>query len=346
MSFFQKPHKRYNPLTGEWILVSPHRISRPWQGKVEELPPDTRPEHDPKCYLCPGNTRAGGHQNPEYTESFVFVNDFSALLPEVAPETYNIENLLMAHSESGECRVICYSPKHNLTLAEMTQAEVRKVVTLWIDQFKELSARPDINYVQIFENKGAIMGCSNPHPHGQIWSTQTIPLEPEKEELHQSIYAEQNPGKCLLCSVLETELKQKERIVVENDTWVALVPFWAKWPFETLVLPKQHHRQLPELSENEQHGLADILSRMTIKYDNLFKVSFPYTMGFHNAPCDGKDYPAWHLHLHFYPPLLRSATVQKFMVGFEMLANPQRDITPESAAQQLRELPEIHYRLK
>jgi len=344
VTFFQTPHKRYNPLTGEWVLVSPHRLQRPWQGKVESRTPENRPVYDPQCYLCPGNQRAGGKQNPAYTENFIFQNDFAALLPESGSQDFNEAGILVAHSEKGICRVLCYSPRHDLTMAEMEEDNIHRVIGLWREQYQELGDNKDISYVQIFENKGAIMGCSNPHPHGQIWATQTIPLEPEKELIHQKKHYEEHSCQCLLCQYLQAELHLKDRLVFENDAWVVLVPFWAKWPFETMVLPKRHLAHLGQMTEIENKGLANALKVLTTQYDNLFEVSFPYTMGFHNQPVDGKEYPFWHLHLHFYPPLLRSATVQKFMVGFEMLATPQRDITAESAAERIRTMPLVHYR--
>ncbi len=343
MDLLNTSHKRYNALTGEWILVSPHRLQRPWQGKVEDLPPDTRPAYDTKCYLCPGNERAGGHRNPGYTGTFVFTNDFSALLPDAAPGSMDRDGLLVARSERGLCRVICFSPRHDLTMPDLSPADIRGVVDVWAAETAELAARPDIGYVQVFENKGAIMGCSNPHPHGQIWATETMPVEPDKEDRMQAAFLAGRGGD-LLGAVLDAEIAAGERIVCRNDEWVALVPFWAKWPFETMVVPVRRFASLPQLDDAARDGLADVLRRLTARYDNLFRVSFPYTMGFHQAPADGADHPHWRLHAHFYPPLLRSATVQKFMVGFEMLATPQRDITAEGAAARLRELDETPLR--
>lgn len=343
MSLFDTSHKRFNPLTGEWIMVSPHRLKRPWQGKVESSGQETRPAYDPQCYLCPGNPRAAGAQTPQYTGTYVFTNDFSALLPDSPFETRDENGLMVAHTENGICRVICFSPRHDLTLAQMDREGIREVVTVWTEQTADLAKNPDIGYVQIFENKGAIMGCSNPHPHGQIWATQSIPSEPMKEDRTQREYYEKHKS-TLLSDYLKLEMESEDsRIICANTTWVALVPFWAKWPFEAMVLPRRSVGTLPELTEDEKDGLADILGRLTARFDNLFNVSFPYTMGIHQSPCDGDAYAHWHLHLHFYPPLLRSATVQKFMVGFEMLAEPQRDITPEQAAERLRDLSEIHY---
>ena len=343
MSLFDTSHKRFNPLTGEWIMVSPHRLKRPWQGKVESSGQETRPAYDPQCYLCPGNPRAAGAQTPQYTGTYVFTNDFSALLPDSPFETRDENGLMVAHTENGICRVICFSPRHDLTLAQMDLEGIREVVSVWTEQTADLAKNPNIGYVQIFENKGAIMGCSNPHPHGQIWATQSIPSEPMKEDRTQREYYKKHKS-TLLSDYLNLEMESEDsRIICANTTWVALVPFWAKWPFEAMVLPRRSVGTLPELTEDEKDGLADILGRLTARFDNLFNVSFPYTMGIHQSPCDGDAYPHWHLHLHFYPPLLRSATVQKFMVGFEMLAEPQRDITPEQAAERLRDLSEIHY---
>ncbi|HET9505095.1 MAG TPA: UDP-glucose--hexose-1-phosphate uridylyltransferase [Hymenobacter sp.] len=341
--FTEQPHRRFNPLLDEWVLVSPHRAKRPWQGQQEENQADNRPEYDPTCYLCPGNTRTSGDVNPQYPHQFVFDNDFAALLPEGETGTYEEGGLLRAEAETGHCRVICFSPKHNLTLPEMEVSEIRRVVDTWTDEFRTLGADPNINYVQIFENKGFVMGCSNPHPHGQIWSERTVPDLPAKEARAQKAYFEQH-GRTLLADYLAIEEKTKTRFVVENDTWVVLVPFWAVWPFETLVLPRRAVQDLTQLNDQERDGLADILSQLTIKYDNLFEVSFPYSAGFHQRPTDGGEHPEWHLHMHFLPPLLRSATVKKFMVGYELLANAQRDITPEQAAERLRALPAVHYK--
>lgn len=336
-------HRRYNALTGEWILVSPHRSKRPWQGQVEKAPQDNRPEYDPQCYLCPGNERAGGLHNPDYKETFVFVNDFSSLLADAPAGEYKDGELFLAKSERGICKVICFSPKHNLTIPEMEVADIRKVVDLWVSEFREIGANDFINYVQIFENKGAIMGCSNPHPHGQIWSQSEVPVEPAKEGAQQEKYFKKH-SRTLLSDYLTRELGFRERIVVENVSFVALVPFWATWPFEAMIISRRPIQNITQLTETEKNDFADIYKRLTVKYDNLFEVSFPYSAGIHQAPTDGNDHPEWHVHMHFYPPLLRSATVKKFMVGYEMLANPQRDITPEQAAQRLRELPEVHYK--
>ncbi|HNR96694.1 MAG TPA: UDP-glucose--hexose-1-phosphate uridylyltransferase [Anaerolineae bacterium] len=335
-------HRRYNPLTREWVLVSPHRMERPWQGQVEALPQDDLPAYDPDCYLCPGNVRSSGERNPDYQGTFVFDNDYSALLPRkpASPDGPRaMPALLVSHPERGICRVVCFSPRHDLGLAHLPVEQVRRVVDTWTQQYYELGSLPFISYVQIFENKGEMMGASNPHPHGQIWANESIPTEPAKEHQAQNEYLMEAES-CLLCDYLAQEITIGERVVIENDQWLALVPFWAVWPFETMVLSKRHAPSLLHLTEPERDGLASILKRLTTRYDRLFGVPFPYSMGLHQQPTDGDDHRAWHLHLHFYPPLLRSATVRKFMVGYEMLAQPQRDLTPEAAADRLRETPE------
>lgn len=341
----EHPHRRRNLLTGEWVLVSPHRTKRPWLGQVEKGTPDNRPAYDPKCYLCPGNERAGGEHTPVYTSTFVFENDFAALLPDGPRGDISEGQFFQMAGETGRCRVICFSPRHDLTLPEMAVADIRQVVDVWAEQIIELGSLPDINYVQIFENKGAAMGASNPHPHGQLWANYSIPQEPAKEDSQQrAYYAAQ--GRPLLVDYGDAEVKAGERVVVENEAWVALVPFWAVWPFEILLLPRRHVVQLPDLTSQERDALADILKRLLTRYDNLFETSFPYSMGWHGQPTDGQSHPHWQLHAHFYPPLLRSATVKKFMVGYEMLGNPQRDITAEQAAARLRALSEVHYKQK
>jgi len=344
MSFDLKEHShtRLNILTGDWILVSPHRSKRPWQGKVEDLPKDGRPAYDPACYLCPGNKRADGSINPEYKNSFVFVNDFSALLANTPEGSVNEEGLLIANSESGVCKVICFSPRHDLTLPQMKVDDIEKVIELWQEEFTTIASNPSIKYIQIFENKGEIMGCSNPHPHGQIWSSSSVPLELSKETTQQKKYFDKH-HKSLLSAYLEIELKKKERIVLENEAFVALVPFWATWPYEIMIVSKRHIQTITQLNEAEKKLFAAMLKELTAKYDNLFRVSFPYSAGIHQAPVNDGNHDEWHLHMHFYPPLLRSATVKKFMVGYEMLANPQRDITAEFAAEKLRSLSTIHY---
>ncbi len=344
IDFTEHPHRRYNQLTGEWVLVSPHRAKRPWQGQTEKTAEASRPEYDPECYLCPGNKRASGPVNDKYESTFVFTNDFSSLL-EDTPEGEYSKGLLKAKAERGICRVICFSPKHNLTVPEMEVDAIRRVVDLWVDEYTQLGSKDFINHVQIFENKGSVMGCSNPHPHGQIWAQSSIPVEVEKEIRQQKKYFEEN-GISLLEDYLKQELEAKERIVVENETFVALVPFWAVWPFETMILPKRKISNIKELTDSERQGFADIYKKLTVKYDNLFEVSFPYSAGIHQAPTDGEEHPEWYMHMHFYPPLLRSATVKKFMVGYEMMANAQRDITAEQSAARLKDLSDIHYKSK
>jgi UDPglucose--hexose-1-phosphate uridylyltransferase len=343
-NLYQDPHRRFNPLTRDWVLVSPHRADRPWRGQVESASSAPALTYDPTCYLCPGNQRAGGASNPKYQATFVFTNDFAALKPGVnhARQDDSGSGLLLSESESGTCRVMCFSPRHDLTLARMTIPEIIGVVDVWAEQSVEIGSLAHINYVQIFENRGEIMGCSNPHPHGQIWANQTIPNEPRKEHESQKAYLENNRS-CMLCDYLQLETAARTRMVIENAHFAALVPFWAVWPFEVLLLSKQHRPDLGSLDTAMRGALADIIKQLTTRYDNLFEIAFPYSMGFHQSPTDGGAHPEWHLHAHFYPPLLRSATVRKFMVGYEMLASPQRDITPEAAAATLRSLDAIHY---
>lgn len=338
-------HRRFNPLRGDWILVSPHRMKRPWQGQVEQASTNERPRYDPECYLCPGNARAGGDSNPDYEGTFAFDNDFGALLPDAPAGSTDEHGLLVAESEPGICRVLCFSPRHDLTLAEMDVDVIRRVVDLWTAQYAELGARDDINHVQVFENKGAMMGCSNPHPHGQVWAQRSLPTEAALELDNMRRHFASN-GTTLLGDYLALELERDERIVCDNEHFVALVPYWATWPFETMILCRRPVQSLLRLDNSEKDALADIVSRLTIRYDNLFECSFPYSAGLHQAPTDRQPHPEWDLHIHFYPPLLRSATVKKFMVGYELLGNAQRDITPEASAARLRELPEIHFRAR
>jgi UDPglucose--hexose-1-phosphate uridylyltransferase len=336
------PHRRFNLLTQEWVLVSPHRSQRPWQGQIEKVPQEAALQFDPACYLCPGNARAGGVKNPQYNETFCFDNDFAALRPETPTGDLNENGLLIAKSEVGRCRVVCFTSRHDLTMARMSVSELAPVIEVWAEETRELGSHPRINSVQVFENRGTMMGCSNPHPHGQIWANETLPNELARELRSFEAYRRSHASS-LLADYLTLELKQQGRVVYANDHFVLLVPFWAVWPFETLVVSRRRVGSLPDLTAVERSGLADVLKQATIRYDNLFQTSFPYTMGFHQQPTDGEAHPEFHLHAHFYPPLLRSATVKKFMVGYEMLAMPQRDITPEAAAEQLRSLPGRHY---
>ncbi|KAG9292704.1 hypothetical protein G9A89_008292 [Geosiphon pyriformis] len=363
--YTEHSHRRFNPLTNSWVLCSPHRTKRPWQGQVEAMVPDTLPKYEATCYLCPGNVRAQGGKNPNYEGTFIFNNDFAAILPrqpEIStPNSDKFSSLLRIESVLGECKVICYSHQHNITMAEMTNSSILEIIQIWTSSYLSLSNNPRISYIQVFENKGSIMGCSNPHPHCQIWCTSTIPEEPSKELASMRIYHNLH-GSCLLCDYIELETSSKEtcanfsktlkennspRLVCENKSFICFIPFWAIWPFETIVISRQHITNLTELNEEQQNDFADIMRRITCRYDNLFECSFPYSMGLHQAPVDGNEHNIdSHLHLHFYPPLLRSSTVKKFMVGYELLAEPQRDLTPEQAAMRLRSCPEIHYKLR
>lgn len=360
LNLTEHPHRRRNPLTNEWVLVSPHRTKRPWLGQTENTPPETRPPYDPKCYLCPGNERAAGIKNPHYTSTFVFTNDFAALLPDTPQVSVAPDALLRAQGERGTSRVICFSPRHDLHLARLPRQQIRPIVDVWAAQVEELGEQ--YRWVQVFENRGEMMGASNPHPHGQVWAGDALPNEPAQEDANQRAYFAEH-GAPLLVRYAELEKNLGERVALENDAWLVVVPYWAVWPFETMVLPRRHVLRLPDLTDGERDSLADILKRLLTRYDNLFEVSFPYSMGWHGAPTrphapsesssrlradaspttDG-DFSHWQLHAHYYPPLLRSATVRKFIVGYEMLAEVQRDMTAEQAAERLRAVSEIHFR--
>ena len=336
------PHRRFDPLRSEWVLVSPHRNDRPWQGQVDPPAIEAQPSFDPVCYLCPGNARANGARNPSYTSTFAFDNDFGALLPSTPAFATADEGLLTAQSERGACRVLCFSPRHDLTLSRMDAPAIRAIVDAWVAEYRALAATPWIGYATIFENRGTTMGASNPHPHCQLWATEHVPHEAEIEQRALGDYRRQR-GSCLLCDYGALELRLGERVVCANDAFVAIVPFWAVWPFETLVVARRHVDALPSLDDGERGGLADILKQLTTRYDNLFEAPFPYSMGFHQQPMHGPADGIGHLHAHFYPPLLRSAGVRKFMVGFELLGSPQRDFAPEEAAARLQAVSAVHY---
>lgn len=339
------PHRRYNPLLDEWILVSPQRSDRPWQGQTEKTIQQELPAYDSGCYLCPGNVRANGEKNPYYHGVYVFDNDFGSLLSEKVEFSDEDPDFFSMKPERGINRVICFSENHNLTLPEMEKKDIKKVIDVWQQQYEELGNNDFINHVQIFENKGQIMGCSNPHPHGQIWAQSSIPTAVIKTQQNLRLYFEKT-GKSLLEDYLKKELEAGERIVLENESFVALVPFWAIWPYETMIVSKRKAVSIIEFSEEEKYALAEIIKDLTTKYDNLFEISFPYSAGIHQSPTDGLEHPEWHFHMHFYPPLLRSAEIKKFMVGYEMLAEAQRDVTPEQSAEILRNLSTIHYKKK
>jgi len=330
---FPTPHRRFNPLNGRWVLVSAHRTERPWLGRIEQPVTDRRPRRDAGCYLCPGSTRANGEKNPEYTDTFVFTNDYPALLPEPGPKYDEASPFFRSERQAGTCRVICFSPRHDLTLAEFDTAAMRQVIDLWADQTEELGR--DYRWVQVFENKGEAMGASNPHPHGQIWAGTALPSLIEAEDSGQRSYAAEH-GRPLLVDYAAAEAEQGTRVVVENDEWMVVVPYWAVWPFETLILPRRPVGRLPDLDSDQRAGLAASLRTLLPGYDRLFETPFPYSMGWHGAPFDAAPTDHWQLHAHAYPPLLRSATVRKFMVGYELLAEAQRDLTPEDAAERLR----------
>jgi UDPglucose--hexose-1-phosphate uridylyltransferase len=340
----EDPHRRFNPLINEWVLVSPHRAKRPWQGQNETVVSDSLPQYDPTCYLCPENVRANGVVNEQYENCYVFENDFAALKQEAILFEENInETFFKVQPERGISKVVCFSPKHNLTLPEMTIDGIVNIIQTWQTEYAELGQIDYINYVQIFENKGSVMGCSNPHPHGQIWAQSSLPTEVEKTQHSLKVYRSLYNSN-LLQDYLNVELKYNERIVIESDHFVVLVPFWAIWPYETMIISKRHFGKITDFTPEETNDFAIILKELTIKYDNLFETSFPYSSGIHQAPTDGKSHPEWQFHMHFYPPLLRSATVKKFMVGYEMLGESQRDITPEKSAMILKNLSTVHYK--
>lgn len=328
------PHRRRNPLIDEWVLVSPRRLERPWQGETVEAHTAARPPYDPDCFLCPGNLRANGERNPPYRTTFAFENDYAALMQDVPEVLVDEHGLLVAHSERGYCRVLSFSPRHDLDIATMESASVRAIVDAWAVQYLELSALRHVSAVTIFENRGAMMGASEPHPHGQVWANESVPVEVAKETRALTTYAAAR-GKCLLCAYASLEIANEERLVYANEHVIVVVPFWACWPFETLVLPRRHVRSIDELASEERDALAQALQTLTARYDRLFNVPFPYSMGIHQRPTNG-PHDEWHLHAHYYPPLLRSATIRKYQVGYEMLAQPQRDFTPEDAARRLR----------
>lgn len=342
----EDPHRRYNPLLNEWVLVSPHREKRPWQGQNELVVTEPLPKHDTTCYLCPENERANGIKNPKYEGSFVFDNDFAAMKQDEIIYEEDIKyTFFLAKPERGISRVVCFSPRHDLTLPEMEIKDIENIVKTWQKEYADLGAIKYINYVQIFENKGSAMGCSNPHPHGQIWAQESLPTQVEKTQNSLKNYFDKYDN-TLLADYLKAELKKETRIVIENDHFVALVPFWAVWPYETMIISKRAFARITDFTEEESVAFATILKQLTVKYDNLFGTSFPYSSGIHQAPTDGAEHPEWHFHMHFYPPLLRSASVKKFMVGYEMLGEAQRDLTPEKSAAHLREQSNIHYKME
>lgn len=336
----EHPHRRYNPLIDEWVLVSPHRAKRPWQGQVETLDEAQKPSYDKDCFLCAGNTRINGEVNEEYKNTFVFTNDFAAIKQDT-PVFESNDPLFKMATEQGESRVICFSPDHSKTLPELSIDEITHIVDTWQAQCEALGTNHQ--WVQVFENKGSVMGCSNPHPHGQIWAQQQLPTLVMKKQKAQQAYLQQHSSN-LLQDYAAKEIVNEERVVVVNNDWVVVVPYWAAWPFETLLLPRFAVTRMTELNQAQKLSLADILKQITIKYDNLFTCSFPYSMGWHGAPFDGKEHKEWTLHASFFPPLLRSATVRKFMVGYEMLAEAQRDLTAEQAAERLRNASDVHYK--
>lgn len=340
MNFNQNSHRRKNILTGEWVLVSPARTKRPWQGKQEPKTETEIIDYDPNCYLCPGSKRANKEINPSYNSTFSFTNDFPAIID--SNQNNLNDGLLEAKTESGICKVLCYSPNHSLTMPLMSVKEIVLIIRLWQEEYKKIGSLKTINHIQIFENKGKIMGCSNLHPHGQVWAQESIPTETLRKQHHQKEYYMRN-NSSLLLNYIEQELKIGTRIICQNNSFVALIPFWAIWPYETMIIPKKHYRNILELSKKEVTDYATILKILTTKYDNLFNISFPYSSGIHQAPTNNNKNNEWHMHMSFYPPLLRSNNIKKFMVGYEMFAEPQRDITPEHAAEKLRNCSETHF---
>ncbi|OGU65436.1 MAG: galactose-1-phosphate uridylyltransferase [Ignavibacteria bacterium RIFCSPLOWO2_02_FULL_55_14] len=332
---FTRPHRRKNILTGDWVLVSPQRTQRPWQGEISEAMEHPRAAYDPACYLCPGNVRANGERNPNYTSTYVFTNDFAAL--DGSPvEKYETKNpFFTARPERGVCRVVNFSPRHDLSLADMSEPDIVNVIETWKKECASIAENRRIRHIQIFENKGAMMGNSNPHPHCQIWAQENIPMETAKELLQCRKYYSRKKH-AILSDYVRFEIRASDRIVFENDRFVVLTPFWAVWPFETMIVPRRRMESILDFSLSDVSFFANALSRLTKSYDALFQAPFPYSSGIHQAPTDGHRHPEWCLHMHFYPPLLRSANIRKFMVGYEMLAEPQRDVTPEESAKLLR----------
>ena len=340
----EHPHRRYNPLIGQWVLVSPHRAKRPWSGQDEAPSTATLPSYDKDCFLCAGNTRISGDKNPDYSGTYVFSNDFAALMTDSPNVPESNDPLFSSMEARGLSRVICFSPDHSKTLPELSLKAIRGVIDTWNEQIEELGR--DYLWVQAFENKGETMGCSQPHPHGQIWANSFLPNEIERKDKHLRDYY-QRYGSNLLMDYITKEQNDGSRTVVETEHWMAVVPYWAAWPFETMLLPKIHIRRMSELSDELRDDLSLAIKKLTSRYDNLFKCSFPYSMGWHYAPFfkeEDTSIEHWQLHALFYPPLLRSANVRKFMVGYEMLAESQRDLTAEQAAEKLRALSDVHYK--
>ena len=330
------PHRRFNPLDGRWVLVSPHRTDRPWKGEITRTATESLPKYDPECYLCPGNVRAGGARNPRYDGTYAFDNDYPALLADGVPGGRDEAGLFVAQPERGRCRVICFSPRHDLPLARLPHAQVASVVDCWANECAQLATLPFVRAVTAFENRGAMMGASNPHPHGQIWAESAVPTELAIETEHLRAYRDAR-GVCLLCAYAQREAANGERVVFSDAYVVTVVPYWAVWPFEALVLPRAHAGALHEFSAPSRDSLARAIGDLARRYDRIFDAPFPYSMGFHQRPFDGAPHEQWHAHAHYYPPLLRSAGIRKYSVGYEMLAQQQRDLTPEQAARRLRE---------